>query len=430
MRTMKPPIPSSSPKMLFAALAAVCATACSETESPSSWNAAAGDGGVAGGFSDARLDGDSHSSPSDAIAQEDSALDGHAGAAGSNDASQDPAVDPTQDPASEPDTATPGPECATMVSTPIDVPVIVLTYNPVIPSHGGKKLIEVMGWHDPDALTDTLVNDARSASCGFVRYSVVERNEVNAFPKKLDGFQYDESSYLSCMTGDHSTCHMPDDVDYAAIFADNGIASKIAQYGSPEVWIWGAPYFGTDEYAMKIPGDAPYNNPNCQKPEAYWFYRPKNIPDLGKTVWVMGFSYERAEGEMVESYGHRIEGILSVAVAGCVWTSTGTDPWSKYTWIDKNMPGQAQCGGVHYAPNSTTDYDWSNQNAVPSACNDWYQYPSLAGSFQPLNCQAWGCDGYRYKVWWMSHLPHAAGSQQAVLNNWWMYIADYDHAVP
>ncbi len=181
---------------------------------------------------------------------------------------------------------------------------------------------------------------------------------------------------------------------------------------------------------MKIPGDAPYDNPTCNEAAAYWFYRPKNIPDIGRTLWIMGFSYERGAGEMLESYGHRVEGILSIAVAGCSWLPDGTDDWSRFTWLDKNMPGQAQCGNIHYGPNSLSDYEWANPDAVPSACDDWYDYPDLAGNYLPTSCEAWGCSGYDFKKWWLGHLPRAAGDSSGILNNWWRYVAAYDDALP
>jgi S-(hydroxymethyl)glutathione dehydrogenase/alcohol dehydrogenase len=61
-----------------------------------------------------------------------------------------------------------------------------------------------------------------------------------------------------------------------------------------------------DELHWKTPGDkVPYQTDNP------WFYRPYDIPDIGRTVWVMGWNYERGEGEMLESYCHRIESVLS-----------------------------------------------------------------------------------------------------------------------
>ena len=84
-------------------------------------------------------------------------------------------------------------------------------------------------------------------------------------------------------------------------------------------------------------------------------------------------------------------------------------------------------GAAHYAPNSLRDYDWGNQTAVPSACDDYFNYPTLPGTYLPTSCTAWSCDGYAHKTWWLSHLPHSPGTSSGTQNNWWKYVADYDH---
>ena len=102
-----------------------------------------------------------------------------------------------------------------------------------------------------------------------------------------------------------------------------------------EVWLWGAPYFAWDELHWKTPGDKiPYQTDNP------WFYRPYDIPDLGKTVWIMGWNYERGEGEMLESYCHRIESVLSLTVGKGVW-----DPKSK----QPNAVGPVYAGGQGFS---------------------------------------------------------------------------------
>jgi hypothetical protein len=55
------------------------------------------------------------------------------------------------------------------------------------------------------------------------------------------------------MWSDKKKAHKPDAVSYAAIFKENNLVERIRSEELNEIWIWGAPYFGTDEYAMKPP---------------------------------------------------------------------------------------------------------------------------------------------------------------------------------
>ena len=48
--------------------------------------------------------------------------------------------------------------------------------------------------------------------------------------------------------------------------------------------------------------------------------------------------------------------------------------WNRFTRVDKDFPGESEVGSVHYAPNSASDYDWSNTNAVWTYADDWLTY--------------------------------------------------------
>ena len=137
-----------------------------------------------------------------------------------------------------------------------------------------------------------------------------------------------------------------------------------------------------DELHWKTPGDKiPYQTDNP------WFYRPYDIPDVGRTIWIMGWNYERGEGEMLESYCHRIESVLSLTVGRGVWDPKRNrdNVWNRFTRVDKDFPGESEVGSVHYAPNSTSDYDWSNTNAVWTYADDWLTYPNLPRKKKLLN---------------------------------------------
>jgi hypothetical protein len=301
----------------------------------------------------------------------------------------------------------------------------VLIYDPVIESEGGKKLTAVMRWQDPDALSRKLVEDVRRASGGYINYEIVERIERDACPPFRSGFRYDDAGILAAVR--QQKWIQGDSSSYTKIFEENDLAAKIRDQGITEIWLWGSPGFHWDEYAVRIPR----RDERLPKTDNPWFYRPYDIPDVGRTIWVMGFSYERGEAEMLESYSHRCEGVLALAVAGGIWDTKRDDPWNRFTRVDKDFPGNSQVGSVHYAPNSKSDYDWGNERYVLTQALDWRDYPKLQGRKVWMNCfDGWGPDGASHHNWWLGLLPKAPGKTQHGWNNWWIYIADFDEDLP
>jgi len=238
-------------------------------------------------------------------------------------------------------------------------------------------------------------------------------------------------------------------MDYARVFQDLDICEKVREKEITEIWEWAGEDMGGDEYAMKIPGDTPYNNPNCELPAAYWFYRPKNIPDCetGKTLWVMGWNYERHTDVALESFAHRVDGTLSIRVADCTWDLEtyediqNADDWNKFviSKIEGDRFGiPSACGGVHCPFNCRGEYDYDNLERYTSTCDDWYNYPYLTGQTNTIDCTAWNCDcnpdgthpgcsEENYMKYWLSHLPKVDGTTNGKWNNWWKYIFDYDN---
>ena len=225
---------------------------------------------------------------------------------------------------------------AAKVSKQRVVKTLVLIYNPVLVGQENKKLAEFMGWHDPYKQTIEVAKALNEASGGFAEFKIVKTTELNKFPLKRDGFRYDEASFLD-MWKHREKAHQEDSISYQAIFDENKITSQVLSGDVDEVWIWGAPYFGSDEYAMRLPDDKLFyttTNP--------WFYRPYDIPDCGRMVWVMGFNYERGVAEAVHSFGHRCEGILSLTVGKGQWYEAEPgNPWRAFSLQDVDHPGEA-----------------------------------------------------------------------------------------
>jgi len=291
--------------------------------------------------------------------------------------------------------------------------VLVLNFDPIIRSEGGKRLHEVAKWNDPHYLADGFAADLKECSSGFARFNIVEWKDVDAFPVKKDGFRYTEDEYLKCMRAGKGW-HQPDAIDYKALVTEFNLDRRVASGDIDEVWVFTMPYSGMWESTMAGRG-------------AY-FCNSDPIPDVNcpRIFVVMGFNYERGVGEMLEDQGHRTESIMTRVYGS--WDPKSTHMWNRFTLYDKNNPGESACGNVHFAPNSAKDYDWGNKTYVMSSADDWLDYPNLTGRKRLMNCSDWG-NGYirSHHKWWLTRLPKAPGlgpdGKQA---NWWKYTVDFN----
>jgi hypothetical protein len=235
---------------------------------------------------------------------------------------------------------------------------------------------------------------------------------------KVDGYQETDASYLySWRHG--GPWHQPDGADYYRLISDYHLDTRVASGEIDEVWFFGAPYMGFYESQMAGPG-------------AYWC-NSGGLPDVnsGRIFVIMGFSYERQVGEMLEDYGHRAESIMWHVYGSWHNTYPPQHNWDAFTLYDKIAAGHAACGNVHYAPNSQSDYDWGNTAYVWSTCDDWlYNWPNLQGQStkRSVNCAEWGYGDTRlHHKWWFTHFPKAAGvNPDGKQNNWWKYLADFN----
>jgi len=290
--------------------------------------------------------------------------------------------------------------------------VLVLNFDPIVRSEGGKWLHEVLRWNDPRTLTDGYIADLEECSYGYVRYEVVEWQDVDAYPVKADGFRYTEEEFLRCWRA-RTGFHEPDRVDYYAILSEFGIPDRVERGEIDEVWLWAFPYSGFWESTMA--GRRAYF---CNAP-------PLEGVATSRPFLIMGFNYERGIGEMLEDFGHRVESIMRHTYGS--WEFKETHAWNRFTLHEHVMPGKSVCGNVHFAPNSEKDYDWGNERFVLSTCDAWLNYPNLEGEPREVNCLEWGGGDIRaHHRWWLRHLPHAPGRKEGRLNNWWAYVVDFD----
>jgi hypothetical protein len=294
--------------------------------------------------------------------------------------------------------------------TPVRPRVLLIIYNPRVPGEGGRKLHQVLNWNDPDLLTQQYIADLREISHGYANYEIVERIEVDDMPVKLDGFQYRADDFVARWRA-RGDFHQPDAVDYHHILDHFAIIDRVNSDQIDEVWLHGFPYAGFYESLMVGPG-------------AFWCNSPPlpNSSHSRRRFVVMGFSYERGVGEMLENLGHRAESIMNHAYRRA---SGAANLWQRFSRYDQTHPGQAEVGTMHFAPNSVRDYDWGNTTFVPSRCHTWRNFPDRQGEVRQVNCQEWGNGDIRqHHLWWFRLLPHAAGATNGISHNWWEYVID------
>lgn len=286
---------------------------------------------------------------------------------------------------------------------------LVIVYDPVVDPARGKHLSEFMRWNRVEDLATGFMSDILEISGGLARYQVTQRIDVDAFPAKINGYEYDAQTYLNVVRG-LARPYMPQEANYHAIIRRFNILERVATNEIDEVWIFNFPHAGFYESIMGGPG-------------AFWCNAPplKNTEASLRRFVIMGFSYERGVGEMLENMGHRAESILEKTFSPL----TGPDNlWKRFIRYQKTDPGMAAVGNIHFAPNSQKDYDWNNPTPVISECDDWlYNFPSFKGIVRTVTSADWGRgDTREHHKWWFRHIPHVAGQQNGISHNWWPYI--------
>jgi len=294
------------------------------------------------------------------------------------------------------------------------VRTLVIVYEPTMDRAAGAKLSKYMRWNNVEDLARGYMSDVLMVSGGLARYQIVQRIDVDGFPAKVDGFQYNPGFYLDVVRG-LAPPYMPQEANYHAIVERFHILERVARNEIDEVWIFNFPHAGFYESIMG-------------GPQAFWCNAPplKNTDASQRRFVIMGFSYERGVGEMLENLGHRVESIMHKTFEKL----QGADNlWERFCRYDTTSPGSAALGSVHYAPNSQRDYDWNNPSVVKSECDDWlYNFPNFKGVTRQVTARDWGSGDIReHHKWWLKHLPKTAGRINGIHNNWWQYVLDPNH---
>jgi hypothetical protein len=289
------------------------------------------------------------------------------------------------------------------------VKTLVIVYDPVMDRLRGTKLSRYMRWNKVEELAKGYMSDILEVSGGLVRHQIIQRIDVDDFPPKVDGFHYTPQQYLDVVRG-IARPYMPQEANYYEIIDRFNILQRVARDEIDEVWIFNFPHAGFYESIMGGPG-------------AFWCNAPplKHTEAAMRRFVIMGFSYERGVGEMLENLGHRAESTMEKTFEHL---EGGGNLWKRFTRYEKTNPGGAALGNIHFAPNSDRDYDWNNSCSVLSECDDWLNnFPNLTGQKRMVTASEWGHGDIReHHKWWLKHLPRTAGRMNGIHNNWWQYI--------
>lgn len=290
--------------------------------------------------------------------------------------------------------------------------VMLVVFDPMLPSEGGKRLSKVMGWNDVNQLAAGYIEDLRKVSYGYANFEIVVRFDADRIPVKEDGFVYTAEDYLAIQrSGDSSRFHQPDLANYLPLVQTYDLVGRVNRGEIDEAWFFGFPYCGFYESRMAGPG-------------AFWCNGPAltGTEPCSRRFVMMGFNYERGVGEMLESFAHRCESIMDYVYRN---KSEDANLYKRFIRYEKAAPGKAEIGSVHYAPNSQRDYEWGSHAKVLTRCRNWEKFPDLSGAPVELDCAEWGNGDIRlHHQWWLGHLPHISGGYDGIDYNWWRYVVD------
>ena len=298
------------------------------------------------------------------------------------------------------------------------VKVLVLSWDPLVPSEGNRPLHEVFNWMSPAGIAARYRESMERNAGEAIRFDVVEWRNINEIPVFEDGFQYTPEQYVQnrrTKTGWH--LNVP--ADFRRIVEEQGIVSLINSGTVDEVWCIGDHYFA-------LPGES-----WMAGPEAFFINGPvyADIPTI-RPFACMGFSYERPD-TLTHNMGHRTEATLNRIYGGWNLQNPVTN-WDNFSanYLDSNgVPG---IGTAHVPANGDSHYDYANTRTVLSTADDWLNYPNLTGATTPITRTAWSKEGREYQweyfEWYYNHLPRASGvNADGKQNNWWKYLYNFEN---
>ena len=306
------------------------------------------------------------------------------------------------------------------------VKVALIIQDPIIPQFGNIRIHQKWNWTDPNTMVTQLRQEFMNVSDSTVNFEIAEFHEdqniftmIDSTYMSLDTIAYYFQNSYTLYTELKNIAETQGRVhyDYNGMIDFYDLDTKRNNGDIDEVWVYAFPFGGMYESILAGPG-------------AFWWNAPPlPHPGLEKILSIMGWNYERGVAEAMHSVGHRFESALWHAFGR--WNNQSNDPnnWEIFTRINRDNPGKANVGNIHFPPNGTSDYDYSNSTNVITYADNWKRFPYLLNQTRTINCSEWGCGQLGYMRWWFSHIPRFTGVTDSILNDWWYYALDYYKAV-
>jgi hypothetical protein len=156
-------------------------------------------------------------------------------------------------------------------------------------------------WRNALGLAEEFSEAMTQISHKIAIFKIVAKQEISAYPVLTNGMQYNDITWTQAMADDRTAIRDAHGnymlADYQRILQQYKIIQGIQSNQIDEVWIFGGPFFGFFESQMVGKG-------------AFWCNSPAIEQNCRRFV-VMGFNYQRGLNEMIHSFGHRAESMLS-----------------------------------------------------------------------------------------------------------------------
>ena len=283
----------------------------------------------------------------------------------------------------------------------VEVPVLVLSFEPALEGYRAPTLREELGWSHPRALADSLRTVVREASRDGVRYRIVDWRTIDGFPLREDGVRLDLESYRQCVE-EETGCPSHGALDLPALLRQYGVPALVKAGFADEVWLFGGPHMGLgDPVVLDGSGSSGADL------------------DIPHPLPILSFDYSEGVGDMLFDFCRRVEAALTDAFGP---TAVPTTPWGRYTTTiaEADTAGVGRCD---HAPNALVPLQYTLEREVPSTAPAWLGYPSLEGLVAPVSHENWGRDRHGYLRWWLFHLPAVPRTDGgAPLSDWWRGI--------
>ncbi len=299
------------------------------------------------------------------------------------------------------------------------VRVVVLNFDPRVPSEQNQLMHEVFGWTDPHELAQQFEADLEWATGGAIDIQVVQWRDLDAFPTFTDGFRYNPDQYVAnrrAGSGWHDT-----GTDYYELIESQDLLGPINAGQIDEIWTFGDHYFS-------LIGEAWMGGPNS------FFINGPTFSDAGfdRAIAGYGFNYERGVAEMIHDLCHRTENHGQRAFGS--WNLAS--PQSAFDAFSSNYlettAGPYGVGTCHVPANADSHYDYGDTRVVDSFAQDFANYPAMTWETQPVSPDTWSAgsspDYHRdYMKWYFSMMPRNAGTDaDGRAANWFKYIWDFN----